>query len=275
MKKLGLIILIALFITFQFSIVSNAYSYYGCDYTNKDVKKATEIYKKVSKSGKSITVKYKKEKKVDAVSSAYLEKYFCFVNGFNSVCEFAEGDGYYECKFKGGKVFKNAVKLNNKREKEYKKRLKKIRQYEENILKQIGDYDTEYEWFIAMENYLINNTSYEEHKEKDVIDEFVEEKSCIVGNVYNFVRYGSGICADYSVLVSDLCKLKGIQVCIVSGGSIPEVDNHAWNKVVLDRVPYYVDVTWDVCNKCILYGPKCNVDMFNGTHYFTSETLCN
>jgi len=60
-------------------------------------------------------------------------------------------------------------------------------------------------------------------------------------NAYNALVEGTAVCHGYSLAYEYLMDRLGIRTDVISSSRM----NHAWNSVVVDDVPYYVDCTWD------------------------------
>ncbi len=66
-------------------------------------------------------------------------------------------------------------------------------------------------------------------------------------------KSGKGVCEDYSLLFSEMCKAVGLKTAYITGfakyspkdiGKMPKKSNHAWNAVKINGVWKLVDVTW-------------------------------
>lgn len=71
-------------------------------------------------------------------------------------------------------------------------------------------------------------------------------------SVYSMITTGKGVCQAYTNLYKAMCRYVGIDCVAVYGtansSSVPGgVGSHSWNRLCIDGVYYYVDVTWDDC----------------------------
>lgn len=92
----------------------------------------------------------------------------------------------------------------------------------------------EYEKVQFLNNYLCDNTEY---------DEFAELNQTSYGCLMN----GKAICEGYSRAFKLLCNMVGIRCDLIYGMS--ENDNHMWNCVNISGNYSHVDVTWNDGNK--------------------------
>ncbi|WP_290840198.1 transglutaminase domain-containing protein [Flavobacterium sp.] len=68
----------------------------------------------------------------------------------------------------------------------------------------------------------------------------------------NVLRKGKGVCDGYARVFKKMCGFAGIRCSVVSGWSKQYINqvgrmgalNHAWNVVIIEEKPYYLDATW-------------------------------
>ena len=120
----------------------------------------------------------------------------------------------------------------------------------ENIVKAIDYLNTivddsmsEREIVTVLHDDICNKTEY--------CDEFLETGNIdlLKGGIFtDFETYKNGqsrlVCGGYSFNFECMCLLCGIRVRYVSGNA---GGDHAWSRVLLDGIWYYIDVTWDDC----------------------------
>lgn len=80
---------------------------------------------------------------------------------------------------------------------------------------------------LALHDYLIANTAYDETLEKN--------------SAYDILVNGTAVCAGYSLAYRDLLERAGIESYLVTSNAM----EHAWNLVCIDGNWYHVDLTWD------------------------------
>lgn len=66
-------------------------------------------------------------------------------------------------------------------------------------------------------------------------------------SVYTMVTQQSSACQGYAATYYALCHALGLECDMITGGG------HAWNRVLIDGVWQYVDVTWDSMNQSSRY----------------------
>ena len=101
--------------------------------------------------------------------------------------------------------------------------------------------DDVYEKILYIHDYIVDQTSYN-------YDDYINNRLSPDDESYN--AYGclvqhSAVCAGYSEAFQWLMKASGIPCICVSGKSLKNGENHAWNCVMIDDAYYYIDVTWD------------------------------
>lgn len=57
--------------------------------------------------------------------------------------------------------------------------------------------------------------------------------------------HGEGVCQSYAIAFYMMAKAAGLDCHYVSGLSSKSANGHAWNRVKVDGVWYYIDCTWD------------------------------
>lgn len=95
----------------------------------------------------------------------------------------------------------------------------------------------------TLHDYVVLNTRYD-------IDNFrnntVPKESY---TTYGALINGVSVCEGYATAMDKLLKLVGIETKIITGtannGQQQQNQSHAWNKVKIDNVWYYLDTTWD------------------------------
>lgn len=94
---------------------------------------------------------------------------------------------------------------------------------------------------IAIHNYIVNNTKYdEENYEKGTVPK--ESNTS-----YGVLIKGVGVCGGYASAMDKLLGAAGIESMIISGeaGENGKYEAHAWNLVKLDGEYYHIDATWN------------------------------
>lgn len=100
---------------------------------------------------------------------------------------------------------------------------------------------TDFQKEIAVHNYIVNNTKYdEENYEKGTVP---KEANTSYGVLIN----GTGVCGGYASAMDKLLKAAGVESMIISGeaGENGKYRPHAWNLVKLDGEYYHIDATWN------------------------------
>lgn len=88
-----------------------------------------------------------------------------------------------------------------------------------------------------LHDYLIDNTSYDS-----------DSISNLSHGIYGTLVNNLAVCDGYSKAfkyILDLVGISCVQVCGVGQNSSGQVENHAWNDVLINGTWYAVDVTWD------------------------------
>lgn len=76
----------------------------------------------------------------------------------------------------------------------------------------------------------------------DLNTEYVED-SAYLSDIRSVFLKGQAVCAGYAKALQLLCQKAGIP-CIYVTGYDSQNENHAWNQVVLNDQPYWIDPTW-------------------------------
>lgn len=100
---------------------------------------------------------------------------------------------------------------------------------------------TDFQKEIAVHNYIVNNTKYDEKNyEKGTVP---KEANTSYGVLIN----GVGVCGGYASAMDKLLKAAGVECIIISGeaGENGKYEPHAWNLVKLDGEYYHIDATWN------------------------------
>ncbi len=82
--------------------------------------------------------------------------------------------------------------------------------------------------------YVISSVCTYENEQMTVLDPY---------QAYNVLIKGSAVCHGYADALVELCTKEGIY-CECVTGEAPSGGRHAWNKVMTDEGPLYIDVTW-------------------------------
>ncbi|SKA79200.1 Transglutaminase-like superfamily protein [Caloramator quimbayensis] len=96
---------------------------------------------------------------------------------------------------------------------------------------------TDFQKELAIHDYIINNTRYDEENYYNGSIPWESYTS------YGALIKGVAVCQGYASAMSKLLNLAGIENMIITGKANGEA--HAWNLVKLDGEWYHVDVTWD------------------------------
>lgn len=100
---------------------------------------------------------------------------------------------------------------------------------------------TDFQKEIAIHNYIVNNSRYDEKNyEKGTVP---REANTSYGVLIN----GVGVCGGYASAMDKLLKAAGVESMIISGeaGQNGKYEPHAWNLVKLDGEYYHIDATWN------------------------------
>lgn len=153
-------------------------------------------------------------------------------------------DSYQISYTKEGNSIKEVIislKYSSDRESILKRNMKveeKIKEIVKTIIKpEMTDFQKE----IAVHNYIVNNTRYDEaNYEKGTVP---KEANTSYGVLIN----GVGVCGGYASAMDKLLKAAGVESIIISGeaGENGKYEPHAWNLVKLDGDYYHIDATWN------------------------------
>ncbi len=95
------------------------------------------------------------------------------------------------------------------------------------------------EKIIAIHDYIILNCKYD-------YDNYLSGNLTLESRLpYGVLINGSAICQGYSAAFNLLCRMAGIPSIVVTGITPDNSDLHAWNVVLIDGTPYFVDTTHD------------------------------
>lgn len=114
--------------------------------------------------------------------------------------------------------------------------LQKLDSEAEAVAREVGKIEDIYERYKWIFSFIIDNTEYG-------TAEGVDDQS-VTGALLNHLA----VCNGYSNAFKFLCDKCGLDCILVTGdalntdGSVKEA--HAWNMILIDDVPYWVDVTW-------------------------------
>lgn len=86
---------------------------------------------------------------------------------------------------------------------------------------------TQWQIALALHDYIISHTAYDESLNKN--------------SAYDVLIESSAICAGYALAYQDLLRRAGIESRLVTSAAM----EHAWNLVCIDGSWYHVDLTWD------------------------------
>jgi hypothetical protein len=126
---------------------------------------------------------------------------------------------------------------------------------------------TVYEMELALHDWLIENTHYDE----DTLDQnLAKQLNPDNETPYGPLLRGKATCLGYTTafqLFMDMLEIP----CITVYGFAREVEEHAWNMVQLDGNWYCVDVTWDDPLGLSGFDPRYNYMFFNVTSDFLRD----
>ena len=117
-------------------------------------------------------------------------------------------------------------------------------------------------------NYLIDNTTYD------------SDSSEMSHNIYGTLVNNLAVCDGYSKsfkYILDNIGISCVVVCGIGENSSGEVENHAWNDVLIDENWYAIDVTWDdpiiVGGRGVLTDElRYNYFLKGSTNFYSSHT---
>ena len=127
-----------------------------------------------------------------------------------------------------GEVFISIIKLYNNNS------INKVNARVDEIFSEIFDDDmTDEEKIKEIHDYIINNTKYDEEKNR------TGESRYESNTAYGVLFEGVGLCSGYSdtmAIFLERLNLKNFKIAS---------DTHVWNAVLVDKDWYHVDLTWD------------------------------
>lgn len=103
----------------------------------------------------------------------------------------------------------------------------------------ITDDMTDYDKAKAVHDYIEENNEYNE-KELSAIEISTLDDS----SPYGMFKYGKTVCKGYAASYKLLCNMCGLECELIISYDGSKIE-HAFNRVLLDGVWYYVDATWD------------------------------
>ena len=132
----------------------------------------------------------------------------------------------------------NYFKDDFKTREEIEEAIKYLELTRNNIVKEANKYITDYEKVKYVHDYLVSNIEYEE---KDI------NKSSNY-TIYGALKEKRAVCEGYSRTLKYILDELNIPCLLIPGSGINEkneMENHAWNYVLIDNKWYAVDLTWD------------------------------
>lgn len=117
----------------------------------------------------------------------------------------------------------------------HRQRTKEIK--EDFIENNINDTMSDYEKVLAVHDYIVNSSKYDESL---LYDLKIPPESY---STYGVLELGTAVCEGYAKAMKYLLDDLQINSMIVIGESKGE--NHAWNLVELESEYYHIDATWD------------------------------
>ena len=103
------------------------------------------------------------------------------------------------------------------------------------VLQEIDDLGSDYEKALAVHDYIIQHTEYDQSA--------VTKGKGLWSTAYGCLINGLAVCQGYSQAFQIIMNKAGIECGICSGNAKGE--DHAWNYINIDGQYYWVDVTWD------------------------------
>ncbi len=103
------------------------------------------------------------------------------------------------------------------------------------VLQEIDGLGSEYEKALAVHDYIIQHTEYDQSA--------VTKGKGLWSTAYGCLINGLAVCQGYSQAFQIIMNKAGIECGICSGNAKGE--DHAWNYINIDGQYYWVDVTWD------------------------------
>ena len=117
-------------------------------------------------------------------------------------------------------------------------------------------------------NYLIDNTTYDSNS--------TEMSHNIYGTLVNNLAVCDGYSKSFKYILDNI-GISCVVVCGIGENSSGEIENHAWNDVLIDGSWYAVDVTWDdpiiVGGRSVLTDElRYNYFLKGSTNFYSSHT---
>jgi len=113
---------------------------------------------------------------------------------------------------------------------------------EETAQEIMAEYDRPKDRYRAAYRAVTEAAEYDEEVAEATEEQAVTEYMRILRSAYGALVEGSTVCTGYAKAYKALCDYMGLE-CIMINGTQDEV-GHAWNMVMLEGVPYYVDCTY-------------------------------
>ena len=95
------------------------------------------------------------------------------------------------------------------------------------------DTKTEYEKVKAIYDYIAGHVTYDYGNDD------------LKYTAYAALVNGTAVCQGYATLFYRMCLTAGVDARVITGGSVPGYNTHAWNIVRIGDLYYNVDATWD------------------------------
>jgi len=128
------------------------------------------------------------------------------------------------------------------------------------------DFHSDIERVRAIYTWIANNIRYDDlhietpnrflyTSQTDLEEQILKKNEDLAKSIFSSKR---GICYDYAVLFNKICSNLDIKSEIIKGYAKAKVtrteaisnfnliNNHAWNKVVINNKPYLIDTTWSL-----------------------------
>lgn len=118
-----------------------------------------------------------------------------------------------------------------------------------------------------LEPVRLSTSTYE--KVKYVYDYIIDHCEYIVGskhnqNILSVLEYGQSVCAGYAKTAQYLLQKLGIRCAYITGKSLKQGVEHAWNLIEIDGSYVYMDTTW---------GDPLSNQLYNKTYAYFMMTL--
>jgi transglutaminase/protease-like cytokinesis protein 3 len=156
----------------------------------------------------------------------YQQWQFPLVSYYKTTFYFDLSDNYYVLAYLNGDY------TFTKKQEKCRELAQKVKEIQDNL---ITASMTDYEKVVAIHDYLVDTSSYEENKpDNAAADEY---------RAYGVLINHRGVCSSYTQAFQLFMELNGIESKIVLGQA--DGVSHSWNMVCLDGQWYHVDTTWD------------------------------